>query len=339
MLFIRVDANKHIATGHMMRCMAIASQACKSGIKTIFITADGSGDDLLDKAGYEHITLNSAWNDMESETEKLLALIKEKDIKKLIIDSYQVTEIYLKRIKDYTEVIYIDDLNMFRYPVNCLICYAPYYNKFGYKDVYKDSGTRLLLGTKYLPLRENFLMLPTKKIKEKPEELLILSGGGDQSELIIKIIRNVDFSYFSVVNIICGNYCTNIDKISTEVCNVLKRVKGCEINILSNVRNIEKYMMSADIAISAGGTTLYELSACGTPTISYIAAENQRDNVSYFDKESVIKSAGAINDKEFINNLNSLLEQIKDYNIRALQSSAMKKLVDGKGCQRIIEEI
>lgn len=339
MIFIRVDINEYIATGHMMRCMAIASQACKLGIKTIFITADGAGDELLDKAGYEHISLNTAWNDMESETDKLLALIKEKKIKKLIIDSYQVTEMYLNRIKDYTEVIYIDDLNMFRYPVNCLICYAPYFNKFGYIDLYRDSGTRLLLGTKYVPLRENFLALPTKKIKEKPEELILLSGGGDQSELIIKILRNIDFSNFNKLNIICGNYCTNIEKIHTVVYDVINQVKGCEINILSNVSNIERYMMSADIAISAGGTTLYELSACGTPTIAYIASENQRDNVTYLDKESIIKSAGNINDKEFINNLNCLLDQITDHEIRTLQSSAMKRLVDGKGCQRILEDI
>lgn len=34
-------------------------------------------------------------------------------------------------------------------------------------------------------------------------------------------------------------------------------------------------MQKADIAISAGGFTLYELCACGTPTITYCMADNQ----------------------------------------------------------------
>lgn len=38
--------------------------------------------------------------------------------------------------------------------------------------------------------------------------------------------------------------------------------------------DIENYMKRADVAVSAGGSTLYELCAVGTPTISYALADN-----------------------------------------------------------------
>ncbi|MCR5796546.1 MAG: hypothetical protein K6G63_01315 [Eubacterium sp.] len=34
-------------------------------------------------------------------------------------------------------------------------------------------------------------------------------------------------------------------------------------------------MQKCDIAISAAGSTLYELCACGVPTITYTTADNQ----------------------------------------------------------------
>ena len=39
--------------------------------------------------------------------------------------------------------------------------------------------------------------------------------------------------------------------------------------------NMSKLMSNSDLAISACGSTLYELAACGIPTIGIIVAENQ----------------------------------------------------------------
>ena len=53
-------------------------------------------------------------------------------------------------------------------------------------------------------------------------------------------------------------------------------------------------MKKVDVAISAGGTTLYELCACGTPTISYSFADNQLNNVKQFDEDGIIPYAGDV---------------------------------------------
>ena len=51
-IYIRTDMNNQIATGHMMRCLAIADALQKNRIKVNFIVADESALELLKKYGY-----------------------------------------------------------------------------------------------------------------------------------------------------------------------------------------------------------------------------------------------------------------------------------------------
>ena len=59
-------------------------------------------------------------------------------------------------------------------------------------------------------------------------------------------------------------------------------------------------MQEADLAISAGGTTLYELCAVGTPTICYSMADNQLDNVRQFEKDGLMYYAGDARQDGFV---------------------------------------
>ena len=114
-IYIRADMNEIIATGHIMRCLAVADAAKEMGKETIFITADEKPVEMLRSRGYEPIILHTEWNNMESELESLILLIQKESITKLLVDSYQVTKEYLAKLEKYTEVYYLDDLDAFEY--------------------------------------------------------------------------------------------------------------------------------------------------------------------------------------------------------------------------------
>lgn len=330
-LYFRVDMNQIIATGHVMRCLSIADELAENNVDSVFILADDNAKELINGRGYECIVLDSVWNDMDSEIDTMTDLIYNRRIENLLIDTYQITERYLRKIYGLTNTIYLDDLNMFLYPVHTLVCYANYWEKFRYESRYKraiEDGTmdkmpQLYMGCCYAPLRREFRQKYNKKIKENIEEILIMSGGTDEHHAIKKILSNLNVEQYSTVNVICGQYNRDYD-------GMLQQYKeNGRIHIYQAVDNINEFMKSADLAISAGGTTLYELCAVGTPTITYSIADNQIDNVMQFYADRIMSYVGDLRENSVI----EINDMIRKYDCaeRKRRSVAMQNLVDVRG--------
>ena len=330
MFYIRTDMNDIIATGHVMRCLSIADAMGMMGEEVTFILADDNAAELLLKRGHKYIVLNTKWDDMESELEELQKVILERRVEKILIDSYQVTKYYLETVRKLVRVAYIDDLNAFDYPADTLICYANYWRKFSHEQRY--NGTKLLLGTEYVPIREAFQMCERKYIKDKVENLLILSGGTDKYNIIKALMEKLPRNNYQRIYVICGKYYEGYEALK-EQCREEKNIV-----IKKAVSDIEKYMSEADVAITAGGTTLYELCAMGTPAISFSFVDNQLDNVIQFQKYGIIDYAGNIRNDNVIDKILVLLENYSKEK-RCKQSRDMQALVDGMGALRIAKAL
>ncbi|BDR75921.1 UDP-2,4-diacetamido-2,4,6-trideoxy-beta-L-altropyranose hydrolase [Clostridium tetani] len=338
MLYIRVDANKKLGVGHMMRCLAIAKEGVRQGLECTFIVSDEESRQIADKFGFNIICLNSKWNDLNKEIDILLQVIVQNKIKLLLIDSYYITNKYIEIVGNNTNLIYLGDLRHYAKNITCLINYNNYYNKFNYNDMFRDGKTKLLLGTKYTPLRREF-----NGIKSSPRNtisnVLITTGGTDIYNIAGKLAKYfIDKKNEKDIcfNIVVGSLNENLDFLSC----FEKKNKNVKLHI--NTKNMATLMIESDIAISAGGSTLYELSSCGIPTICYAFVDNQLDSVNEFANSETMISVGDIRDREdeCIDLIYEKLQFLKDnYNIRKKMSSIMQDLVDGKGAYRIIKEI
>ena len=340
MIAIRVDANREIATGHVMRCMSIAGKLCDLGQKPVFITADNSVTDLILSNGYMAICLNTVWNDMDSEIDNILKIIKNNDINTLFVDSYYVTKKYLKSLSGVTKIFYIDDLNMFEYPVDTVINYNIYANKFDYENKYKMLGmnTKFLLGCHYVPLRKEFENI-SYRVRRVVKNILITTGGTDNYNIagrLLKILVRQEWTKMVKIHVVEGIYNINkdfLDKLSKQHNNIV---------LYRNVQNISRLMLNCDIAVSAGGFTLYELCRCGVPTISISFVDNQLDNVKQFDKEEVIIYAGDVREdlkivlKKVVSNIEVLLS---DCEVRLKYSEKMKNLKVGCYLEKFLKTI
>lgn len=332
MIYIRADMNEQIATGHIMRCLSIADALRGLGEPVRFILADEQAVSLLKQRGYDAIVLHTQWNCMEEELSVLSQVIRNEHIDKLLIDSYQVTQRYLAELSKLVTTFYIDDLNLFEYPVDAVICYANYWKKFQYKI--NDKRTTYLLGMKYVPLKQAFWNCEAKIISKKANNLLILTGGSDPFNVTEQILDSIDTYQFQTIDVICGIYNTNYNKF------VKKYENNKNIKFHQAVNNIEQYMKNADIAISAGGTTLYELCAIGTPAISFSFADNQLDNVRQFQEDGLIDYAGDARMDDIAGTINQYLTRYRnDFELRKEKSEKMQKMVDGKGAERIARAI
>lgn len=332
MIYIRADMNAQIAMGHIMRCLSIADALHGLGEPVRFILADEQAVSLLKQRGYDAIVLHTKWNHMEEELPVLSQVIQNEHIEKMLIDSYQVTQRYLTELSKLVTIFYIDDLKLFEYPVDAVICYANYWKKFQYKI--NGTRTTYLLGMKYVPLKQAFWNCEAKIISEKANNLLILTGGSDPFNVTEQILDSIDTYQFQTIDVICGIYNTNYNKF------VKKYENNKNIKFHQAVNNIEQYMKNADIAISAGGTTLYELCAIGTPAISFSFADNQLDNVRQFQEDGLIDYLGDARMDDIAGTINQYLTRYRnDFELRKEKSERMQKMIDGKGAIHLAEAL
>lgn len=330
MLYIRADMNDKIASGHIMRCLSIADAAERGGEKTTFILADDQAAPLLEKRGHKYIILHTRWNDMDAELPVLKKEVEKHQIRSLLIDSYQITENYLRELSEVTKTFYIDDLNAFYYPVNGIICYANYWEEFGYPQTYKD--TELYLGPQYIPLRKEFCNCKKKYIAPLVNNLLLMSGGSDPYQILPQILEQIEKETYQRIDVICGIYNTDYDRLKE------KYQSDKNIFVHKAVDDIEIYMKQADLAVSAGGMTLYELCAVGTPAISYAIADNQRNNVRKFQEDSIIDYAGDARKEDVVSNIvRFICSSRENEKLRLERSKKMQSFVDGKGAERIAD--
>ncbi len=336
-VYIRADMNPVIATGHMMRCLSVADAVGEQGGQAMFITADDYPLETLKKRGYEAHVLDSDWKNMEEELPRLLKLIEEKKIKKLLVDSYQVTEKYLSALEEKTRVVYLDDLDRFPYPVSSVICYANYWKRLSYASVKKGASDKqhgpapaLYLGTDYMPLRKAFQHCGEKEIRERVKNVLALSGGTDPCHVLEKLADFLGNKPDIQADIVGGAYDFRFKTLQ-------EKYSGCpRLHFHQNVSNLEEFMNKADLAITAGGTVLYELCAVGTPAISYAFADNQLFNVEEFSREGIIDYAGDARYEDIYSRIDRLFDQYdRDFRLRKERSLRMQKQVDGKGAGRI----
>ena len=100
-------------------------------------------------------------------------------------------------------------------------------------------------------------------------------------------------------------------------------------------------MTEADIAISAGGTTLLELCACGTPMLIYTCADNQIEGAKALAGKICAPWIGdARGNPDIARDIFKGVNLLRAHGeMRAKISRAGRLLIDGCGAERIVKSI
>lgn len=337
MIIIRADGNEYIGLGHMMRCLSFADALKAIGEDVLFVTADHKCGELLTKRGFSHGVLDSDFSDLENETDRLIGLIDRYRPYAVLIDSYYVTDRYLRALRGKTKVVYIDDQLSFAYPVDLLINYNIFSRRDDYERLYQNAeiAPALILGTEYTPLRSEFSGVTSCEQPDFAGNVLISTGGADPQHIALQLIRYIKehserFERF-VFSFVIGAANRDIDEIR-EIAESIQQIR-----IVHNARNMSKLMLDHDMAVSAAGSTLYELCACGVPTITYVLADNQIPAAVVFGDKGIMIDAGDVRkNPDFIRDLfDRIMDLAENKEKRIAMSQAMRTIVDGRGANRL----
>lgn len=333
-VFIRADANEKIASGHIMRCLTIAGALRRLGHNVTFLVSDkDSAHALTIRGEASFICLESNYQNLEDELTVLLPLLSEKKPDIFLLDSYFASPHYMEEVRRHCKLVYMDDLQQFPYPADLIVNYDLVADASFYGD------TPVLLGASYTPLREQFLNVPYA-VKEKVSTVLISTGGSDIYNAASQIFEAFCSSdYFAdnqtVFHVLTGNMNSNKSSLYE------LSEKYPQMILHENVTEMAALIASCDLALSAGGTTLFELCAVGVPAISFSISDEQYNCVHAFEEVKVIPYAGDVRDgNAFYEHLLSMgIKTAEDPTHRAELSALMKQFVDGQGAHRIAKAI
>ena len=346
LVYFRTDGNSHIATGHLVRCLSIADACFSLGMKVCFLVSDQESKALLQSFDPAcrfpvRILETAVYDDLEKELPEVLGMLNEAGQAEQIffLDSYYVTEHYLSAVRAVAKVAYLDDLQLFDYPVDLLINYdvIPESRSATYQAAYQNAA-RTLLGASYTPLRAQFTDLQPY-CRDRVSNILVTTGGSDPYHFCLRLIaafRENSFLHLCQLHVVVGRLNEDKDKLY-KLADELPFLQLHE-----NVSDMASLMASCDLAVSAAGTTLYELCAAGVPSMSFCLADNQLTAAKAFDEAGIIPCAGDIRcncDEVLVKIMNFVTDMLGNFQKRLTAQATMRQLVDGKGAMRIAKAL
>lgn len=361
---VRVDANDTVATGHVMRCITIAEQLMRIGCKVLFFTADEGAGELIKGMGMEYVCLHTRWDHMVEETALLRAGLKAAGCGKMLVDSYQATAEYFEGLRDCCKLAYIDDCFEDVYPVDMVINYNAYHVRFPYEEAYAGKA-KLLLGTAYVPLREEFYggaengadsLCGDNGAKKGVDGLqdddaaesdkgviyshvLLSSGGGDLCNALPGILSKAvqdDALRHVVFHTVVGGFNRNTEELECMA------AQYPNIRLHRHVDHMAQLMGQCRAAVSAAGTMLFELSAMRVPSVFFVSADNQQYDSEFFAQEERMLFAGDIRKGRdaCLDRICRQLKLILDHeDMRERMRDKLHEVTDGRGARRIAEKI
>lgn len=331
MIFFRADGNPRIGAGHIMRCLSLADALREDGVPSAFVTAEPDMGPLIEARGYDCLVLGSVYDRMEEELPALLPLLEQAAL--VILDSYFVTPDYMTAVRAKAPLVYIDDLNAFDYPADVVVNYNLYADTMSY-----PPDKTYLLGPRYAPLRKQFQGLAPRAVRERVEQILLSTGGTDPYHVALGCCE-----YLRAHPPVSGLVCHIVLGAMNRDAEQIQRIAAETPWIVPHrqVTDMRGLMLECDAAVSAAGTTLYELCACGLPTVTYILADNQRMGAAAFEAAGLMPCAGDVRKnacfaEHIFEKLNILTE---NYTERQNLVKQMQMTVDGYGTVRLVEKL
>lgn len=321
-IFFRCDASKKMGGGHVSRCITLANEFIKLEIDCIFICNNEASDifpALKDFKVLPSDTLPQACDG-------------------IVVDHYALDMNYESSWRGYAKkIIAIDDLANRTHDCDILLDQTFKQPKSSYQGIVPKS-CQLLLGSEYALLKPEFYELREASLKRRNGEInnILITFGSVDIHNLCPLTLNALEKIKKPLNIamIC-----EADHLKMSTMKQLTASSHHKISIHHNINNMAEFMMKADLAIGAVGTTSWERASLGLPTLAIQVADNQKTILKNLQLQGAVYNLGLaenVNQQDIVNQINILLENPEKLMI-CVEKSA--QVTDGKGAVKVAKII
>ena len=254
-IMFRTVGKRSVGMGHVYRCLTLAYKL--TGHEVVFAASSDSdiGIEKIEESNFEVIKI------MDDKHFEQVLTEEKPDI--LVNDILDTTREYMQMVTGHVKrVINFEDVGSGAKYADAVI------------NALYEKGEKLhneYYGSRYFCIRDEFLEEHPKEFCEKAEDILILFGGADPSDLtgrLYGICKKLHEAKPDVrFHFLLGFAYPNADNIVTS--------EADNIYVYKDVKRVSSYMSRMDLAITSQGRTVYELASMGVPAI--VLAQNERE--------------------------------------------------------------
>lgn len=327
-VLLRADASPVQGTGHVMRCLTLSEELIRRGHEVVLMT-NFSGvewlEQIIDSSKAEVLRIRQ--HDLP--IDQCLALTPAV----VVTDSYEIPAGQISLFATRVPVLAIVDGD-----TRGIVATEYLDHNLGAElQQWPDEVSgKLLAGSKFALIRDAVLDRKRKQpwlFQNSVPHVVAVMGGSDPTGTIVEVSQ--------ALNMLQGK-CTATVVVSNQwiekVQALLGHVEGFEI--ISPTTALPEVLASADIAISASGTSAWELCSLGIPSLLIAVVENQSQSLQRMvDSQLVLGidlTRGGI--PNFTSEVETMvLRLIEDHELREELSLECAKHFDGLGKVRVVD--
>ena len=350
----RADAAFVFGSGHIMRCLTLASALREHGVAVFFICREHDGHlcDLIEDRGFtvsrlpapkgglfqtEGPPAHAAWlgASWQEDAEQTRVAIEASGVKPdwLVVDHYAIDQRWEYTLRTSAwRIMSIDDLADRVHACDLLLdqnLVAQMHTRYGDKV---PAACGLLLGSEYALLQTSYAKLYDRvPPREGPiRRMFIFFGGADTHNLTGRVLN-------AFLSLNRSDIQVDVVIASSGLCaeSVRHQAEGHDnIHLHSGLPTLAPLLAQADLAIGAGGSTSWERLCLGLPALVVTLADNQRAVANELSQRGLIRWLGhhdEVDELTIAQALNRLIQQEleEDWSLRC------RATVDGNGANRV----
>lgn len=354
----RVDASLQIGSGHVMRCLTLASALREQGADCHFLCREHPGDliDHIRGMGFAATTLakkdldlppaaqdgeslpsHASWlgTSWQADAEATCDALRSLSPDWLVVDHYALDRRWELALRPLcVRLMVIDDLADRSHECDLLLDQNLGRGDEDYTDLVPATCT-ILTGARHALVRPEFAALRPYSLqrRKRPQlgSLLITMGGVDQSNAtgqVLDALSQCPLPRNCGITVVMGLHAPWLAQVQAQAANF---PRPCGVKV--NIRDMAELMADSDLAIGAAGGTSWERCVLGLPTLMVALAENQQKIAAALEEADAAVRIHLSAPNTISKHLTLLMQQP---NLLLRMSTLAAKVTDGCGLQSVI---
>jgi UDP-2,4-diacetamido-2,4,6-trideoxy-beta-L-altropyranose hydrolase len=331
------DCGPRIGGGHVMRCLTLAQALTARGAAVAF-AANPPAQGVLTAFGARDLAVYPVSDDLTESVRQAAAAAEAFKADWMLLDHYRLDAAQEAALKGAHRLAVLDDLAGKPRPADLLLNPGYGATASAYIGLIPDEA-QVLAGPAFALVRPEFAAVRDRTLERRREgghlkHLLVSLGLTDVEGITGRVVQALRPHIGEMIlDVVVGDAAPSLPALREQA----KTDCGLRLHVDSHA--MAELASQADLAVGAGGGSVWERATLGLPTVTVILADNQRPMIQAMDQVGLTLAVDA-RSEDFETKLVAAVKRLTDdAALRRWLFEAPCHACDGKGAERVAEAI